>query len=257
MRNQLISSRLVRHVVLAAVGLSIPLAAVAIRAAKAADQGADHAESIFNGKNLDGWKLREENEKPVWSVVSEVKLDPQDHNKLVGSGQGGSEEGILFRGPVEHGVDILTEKQFGDCEVHCEFMVPQDSNSGVYLMGEYEVQILSETSLKKDDQLNKGDCAAIYNTKAPSTQAETEPGTWQTYDIVFRAPRFDANGKKTENAKFISVVFNGKKVQENVEAPEPTGGQLGEERAKGPLLLQGDHGIVAFRNIRVKELPQN
>jgi hypothetical protein len=81
------------------------------------------------------------------------------------------------------------------------------------------------------------------------------PGEWNTYDISFRAPRFDAQGKKTENAKFISVTLNGRKIHENVEVPEPTGGQLpGGERATGPLMFQGNHGIVAFRNVRVKPI---
>ena len=226
---------------------------------RAADERHEGWETLFNGKDLSGWKNRHDTEYDVWTVVSEVKLDPQDKHKLTGAGKGGSEEGVLLRGPSpdgKHGVDLLTEKEFGDCEVHCEFMVPEGSNSGVYLEGEYEVQILSETAHKHDGQLNKGDCGAIYNTKPPSAQAETEPGTWQTYDIVFRAPRFDASGKKTENARFIKVVFNGKTVQENVEAPHPTGSELGAERAKGPLLLQGDHGIVAFRNIRIKPITQ-
>ena len=230
-------------------GLFIVLALIALNVRAADEEG----QALFNGNSLEGWKVRHPDESSVWTVVRDVKLDPSDKSKLIESDRN-SPEGVLFRNPVPHGVDLVSDKEFGDCEAHCEFMVPQGSNSGFYLMGEYEVQILSETFGKKDSELNKGDCGAIYNTKAPSTQAETAPGQWQTYDITFRAPRFDAHGKKIENARFISVIFNGKKIHENVDVPAPTGGQLGEERAKGPILLQGDHGIVAFKNIRVKEL---
>lgn len=209
-------------------------------------------EKLFNGKNLDGWKLRHPTESKIWVVVGGVKIDPRDPDKLVSTGEG---QGVLFRQPVQHGVDLISKQEFGDCEAHCEFMVPHHSNSGFYLMGEYEVQILSDSYQKKDDQLRPGDCGGIYNTKAPSTQAETEPGTWQTYDIVFRAPRFDASGKKIEDARFVSVKFNGKTIQQNVDVPRPTGSELSaKEKSRGPIFLQGDHGVVAFRNIRVKEI---
>jgi hypothetical protein len=133
-------------------------------------------------------------------------------------------------------------------------MVPKGSNSGVYLMGQYEVQVLDSYG-KPDDKLGPGDGGGIYHTKAPSTNAQKAPGEWQSYDIIFRAPRFDADGKKVENAKFIKVVHNGKVIHENVDTPKSTGGELpGGEKAKGPLLFQGDHGCVAFRNVRVKEI---
>ena len=236
-------------VVFASLALSVSL--------RGAREKHDGWQPLFNGKDLAGWKPRHEAEYDVWTVVSDAKLDPHDKNLLHGSGKGGSDEAVLFRGPSpagKHGVDLLSEKEFGDCELHCEFMVPENSNSGVYLQGEYEVQILSETAHKKDADLNQGDCGAIYGVRPPSTQAETEPGTWQTFDIAFRAPRFDGSGKKTRNARFVKVVFNGKTIQENVEVPGTTTSGLGHEHGKGPVLLQGDHGIVAFRNIRVKEL---
>ena len=151
-----------------------------------------------------------------------------------------------------HGTDVYTEKSWGDCQVHAEFMIPDGSNSGVYLMGQYEVQIIS-TFGKPDDKLGPGDCGGVYHTHAPLTNALKPYGQWNTYDITFRAPRFDAAGKKIENARFIEVLFNGKKIHENVEPKGPTGGQLpGGEKPTGPLLLQGDHGICAFRNLRIK-----
>ena len=88
-----------------------------------------------------------------------------------------------------------------------------------------------------------------------STNAAKAPGEWQSFDIVFRAPRFNADGKKTEDAKFVSVKLNGKTIHENVAAPKPTGSELpGGEKPTGPIMLQGDHGPVAFRNIRAKAI---
>src|SRR5206468_9179707 len=98
--------------------------------------------ALFNGKGLTGWKFRDQTGARAWKIVSDVKLDPSDRKKLVGVGEGGGPEGVLLRGAVDHGSDIYTEQTFGDCELHVEFVVPERSNSGVYLMGEYEVQIL-------------------------------------------------------------------------------------------------------------------
>lgn len=208
---------------------------------------------LFNGKDLVGWKLRNPQLAQTWKVVSEVKLDANNPKLLVGSGQGGSLEAALFRGPIDHGSDIMTEKEFGDCQLHIEFMVPKGSNSGVYLMGRYEIQVLDSFG-RPDNQLNMGDCGAIYSARVPTVNASKAPGEWQSFDITFRAPRFDAAGKKTENARFIKVVFNGKTIHENVEVKGGTGGEIGPEKATGPVMLQGDHGIVAYRNIWVKPL---
>ena len=89
----------------------------------------------------------------------------------------------------------------------------------------------------------------------PSKNACREPGQWQTLKIRFRAPRFDAAGKKTANAKFERVELNGQVIHENREVAYPTGAAWhNKEHAEGPLLLQGDHGPVAFRNLRIKTL---
>lgn len=87
--------------------------------------------------------------------------------------------------------------------------------------------------------------------------ASKAPGEWQSFDIAFRAPRFDAAGKKTENAKFLKVQHNGKLIHENVEVTGPTrSAAFSDEQAQGPLKLQGDHGPVAFRNIVLKPLAE-
>jgi hypothetical protein len=220
---------------------------------RAADEAAQGGEVLFNGKDLAGWKLRDPKlADQVWKVVSAVKLDAADPKKLASAGDGGTGDAVLFRQPVPHGSDLFTEKTFGDCEVHVEFVVPKGSNSGVYLMGQYEVQVLDSFG-KADDKLGPGDCGGIYHTQKPDINASKAPGEWQSFDIIFRAPRFDAAGKKVQNAKFVKVMHNGKVIHENVDTPAPTGGELpGGEKARGPLLLQGDHGCVAFRNVRVK-----
>ena len=230
--------------------------AVALLAGGATSWGADEKDGkavLFNGKDLSGWKLRNADAAKTWKVVSELKLDANNPKLLVGSGEGGTAESVMFRTPIEHGSDIMTEKGFGDCELHIEFMVPKGSNSGVYLMGQYEIQVLDSFG-KPDNQLGMGDCGAIYSAKVPSVNASKAPGEWQSFDVTFRAPRFDAAGKKVENAKFIKLVYNGKTIHENVEVKGGTGGQIGPEKATGPLLLQGDHGIVAFRNIWITEV---
>ena len=210
--------------------------------------------ALFNGKDLSGWKLRDEKADPTWKVVSSVKVDPANPKKLIGEGGGGAADSILLRIPVEKATDLISEKSFGDCEVHLEFFLAKDSNSGVFLMGQYEVQITDSFGIP-DNKLQAGECGGIPWLKAPSTNACKKPGEWQTLDIVFRAPKFDATGKKTANAKFVSITLNGKKVQDNLEVPEPTGSELdGGEKPTGPLLLQGNEGVVAFRNVTIKPL---
>ena len=222
--------------------------AAAARDAKRAEQRV----VLFNGKDLTGWKFREEHGSQAWKVVDDVKLDPSDPKKLVGAGVGRGLGGALLRGPVDHGSDLYTEKSFGDCELHVDFMVPRSSNSGVYLMGRYEVQVLDSHG-KPENKLSQGDVGAIYSAAKPLKNASRPAGEWQTFDIVFQAPRFDASGKKTENARFLSVKLNGQDIQKNVEVKGPTGSQLSnDEKPTGPIMLQGDHGVVAFRNLWIR-----
>jgi len=149
---------------------------------------------LFNGRNLDGWKLRNEAHKDSWKVVSQVAIDKSDPKQLVGTGEGGTHDAVLFRAPVAHGSDLLTEESFGDCRLHIELMVPKGSNSGVYLMGRYEVQVFDSFG-KPDDEVTHSDMGGIYSVKAPTTNAAKAPGEWQSLDIIFRAPRFDAAGR--------------------------------------------------------------
>jgi hypothetical protein len=208
--------------------------------------------TLFNGKDLTGWKLRDAKatERSKWAVAGDVKLRKgMERQFAVEPGPG-----VLVNGGDGRGVDLLTETRHGDCELHIEFCVPQVSNSGVYFQGQYEVQILDSYG-KKDEDLRYGDCGGIYNTAPPRTNASRAPGVWQSFDVIFRAPRFDAAGAKTAPARFVRVVHNGILIHENVDVKGPTTAALGgAEKPEGPLMLQGDHGPVAFRNIRLKAL---
>ena len=206
---------------------------------------------LWSGKDLNGWKLRGGEKaaaKTKWSVVGRALLDPNMSDRLFGV----PGDGVLLNGDDGRGVDLLTDLQHGDCELHVEFNVARGSNSGVYFQGQYEVQIL-DSFTKPDKDLKYGDCGGIYNTAAPKTNASRRPGEWQSFDVIFQAPRFDDQGKKIANARFVKVVHNGVLIHENVEVKGPTTAALGgPERPLGPLMLQGDHGPVAFRNLRMK-----
>ena len=205
-------------------------------------------EKPFNGTNFDGWKFRTSNNENCWKIgymtadASALEILPAMVNQIGANWNNAN---------PRKGVDIYTEEKFGDCTVKVEFLITKGSNSGVYLMGEYEVQI-ADSFGKAADRLGQGDMGAIYSAAAPKINAAAEPGTWQKYEIEFVAPKFDASGNKTSNALFKKILLNGKVVQENVEAQGPTGGGLTmKDAAAGPLMLQGDHGPIAFRNIEI------
>ncbi len=231
------------------------LATVLLGLGPPASPAGEEAPTLFNGQELAGWR------KPTgnWTVVKSVSLDPANPEKLALT----PGAGVLINGTDGRTVDLITEAEFGDMEAHVEFCISKHSNSGVYLMGRYEIQIYDSYGVA-EDQYPGIECGGIYprwigeknvEGHSPSVNASKPPGEWQTFDITFRAPRFDANGKKTANAKVVKVVHNGKVIHENIELTGPTRGGLGEdEKPTGPLRLQGDHGPVAFRNLRVQPL---
>jgi hypothetical protein len=234
------------------IGTTLALLGAALLATAADPKDAGEGKPLFDGKDLTGWKLRPGHDpgSSKWEVVSAVRLMEGMPEPL----QGEKGTGVLLNGGDGHGIDLLTEAPHGDCACHVEFNIPKGSNSGVYFLGQYEVQIFDSHG-KKDGELKYGDCGGIYNTAPPRTNVCKAPGEWQTYDVVFRAPRFDASGKKSANARFVKVAFNGTVIHENVEVKGPTTASLGgPEKPEGPLMLQGDHGPVAFRNLRLKPL---
>ena len=207
---------------------------------------------LFNGRDLTGWK------PPLgtWQVVGGVAVDPANPKAFVVESGGG----VLVNSVATKTSDFFSEFEHGDCELHVEFAVPKGSNSGVYLQGRYEVQIFDSFGKA---EVKYSDCGGIYQRdgkpgevfggKAPAQNGSKAPGEWQMFDITFRAPRFDVAGKKTENARFVKIVHNGQVIHENVEVDGPTrSAAFKDEKPAGPIKLQGDHGPVAFRNLRLK-----
>jgi hypothetical protein len=211
--------------------------------------------------DLEAWKAPH----GAWQYVAGVHLKPDDQRLLeADSGKGD----VLYNGPTGRTGNLVTKQAFGDCELHVEFLVPKGSNSGVKLHGHYEVQIADSFG---EEKATASDLGGLYPRAEllpryhhidegypPRVNACLAPGAWQTLDITFRAPRFDAEGKKTSDACFVKVVVNGQVVHENRSLPYPTGHAWhNKELTEGPILLQGDHGPVAFRNIRVHPLGED
>ena len=189
---------------------------------------------LFDGKDLSKWQSLDGSEAS-WKVV----------------------DGVLEVVPGSH--DIVTKEKFEDCKLHVEFRTPipaegdkgqHRGNSGIFLQGRYEIQVLESYGLVQ----TAGDCGSLYSITAPSQNVAKPPMQWQTYDITFRAPRFDADGKKTENGK-LTLIWNGVKVHDNIDIPYPTRNHAMVETAgPGPIELQ-DHGFkVQFRNIWIVPL---
>ena len=155
---------------------------------------------------------------------------------------------MIVNGPKGRARDLITRENFGDVELHLEFMIPKGSNSGVYVMGEYEVQVFDSYGKEK---VGPGDMGGLYGAAAPKVNACKKPGEWQKLVIDFQAPRFQ-DGKRISKAKFLKVVLNDQVIHENVEMNGPTPSCLnGKESPTGPVMFQGDHGPVSFRNIRI------
>jgi len=194
---------------------------------------------------LEGWQFKGDAAKSQWRI-GQALLIPGRSEELLWQPKGAVLKVFELVNTRAQGVDAYTKQEHGDCKLSLEFMVPKGSNSGVYLMGEYEVQILDSFG---KEEVGPGDLGGIYGYSAPKENAAKAPGEWQKMEIDFLAPKFE-EGKKVGNARFLKVVINGKTVQENVEVKAPTLSCLtGKEKPKGPLMLQGDHGPVAFRKM--------
>jgi hypothetical protein len=209
---------------------------------------------LLNGSDLSGW-VAPDNKPQQWITTKAIRWSRTGNPQhLFAKPEPGGTILNTSRGFVNN---IHTVEKFGDMELYLEFLVPKGSNSGVYLHGLYEVQIFD--SYGSWEPLTAVDGGAIYHRwineegvggSAPRVNACRRPGEWQSYYIWFRGPRFDASGRKTENARFLRVLYNGISVQDNVEVDGGTRSHLNiAEAAENPLMIQGDHGPVAFRNI--------
>ncbi len=158
---------------------------------------------------------------------------------------------------VAGGGDAYTRRQFGDFQLHLEFLCPVTaaegqgmSNSGVYLHGRYEVQVLDSYG----DAPAPNGCGAIYAFAAPLSAASKPPGQWQSYDVVFRAPRYGPADQLAEKAR-VTILHNGIVIHNNLEIPRATPGGLDRGHgATGPLMLQYHGDPVRYRNIWIREL---
>jgi len=197
-----------------------------------ANQGNDRV-WLFDGTGLEGWVAQEGGGAPDWTL----------------------HDGVMT---VKKG-NIVSRQTFGDAHIHVEFACPDmpwregqgKGNSGVYIHGAYEIQVLDSYGVEPPTD---GDCAAIYGLQTPLCNACRPPEEWQTYDIVFRAPRIGGGGEVLEKAR-LTLLFNGAVVHNNLVLERATPGGVTEEiRAEGPLLLQ-DHGDpVRYRNVWLKRL---
>jgi hypothetical protein len=220
----------------------------------------DGWDPLLNGTDLAGWKACETGVANEWYTTRFVRYERiLSPTQLSGRA---APSGVILNGPAGRTANLCTERAFGDIEIYLEFMLAKGSNSGVYLQGLYEMQIFD--SWGSTEEMTTSDAGAIYHQwienrgvagSAPRLNAARRPGEWQSYQAWFRAPRFDASGNKTQPARFLRVLLNGQMVQSDVDVAGPTRAALTlPEASEHPLMLQGDHGPVAFRNIHVRPL---
>ena len=197
--------------------LTVAFVTVSLLYARAAEE--DGFRPLFNGKDTTGWHLRNPSGHNSWSV----------------------ENGILKNtvGKDAHGTDLVTDEKFLNFTVKYEYMVPDNSNSGFYLRGRHEIQILGDYA---KGSTSLGGNGAIYNFKAPDKFASKPGNEWQTVEATMIGDK-------------ITVVLNGVKIHDNVECRKATGSEIDNKIGEpGPIFLQGDHGTVSFQNIQIKEL---
>jgi hypothetical protein len=234
--------------------------------------------ALFNGKDLSGWTFRNPSAKKVWVVCDDVRLDPADPARLLPIGAGGTPDAVVLCGSDGRGSDIMTAQNYYDYELHVEFTVPKGSNSGVYNRGLYEIQVFDSFGVPK---LGFHDCGALYERAYPKENLSKPPGAWQTYDITMSGKKLSLvwNGKpvykdqdvrygETDHDAFVRL--NGENASKapalRVKLQEKDGkyvGYFGDGGTRasldgidrpGPILLQGDHGPVAYRRIRIRPL---
>ncbi len=184
----------------------------------AAPQSVEWGEAIelFNGKDLDGWRLMDPEQDQFWKAVDGVLVND-----------------VSDEGDVGEGTGLITDGTFTNFKLHLEFKYPKGSNSGIYLRGRHEVQI--EDGFGKEPFSRN--ISGVYGFIDPSENAARKAGEWQSMDITLLG-------------RFVTVVLNDTTVIDNQEIPGITGGALdSNEGEPGPIFIQGDHGPISFRNI--------
>ncbi|MCK8492381.1 DUF1080 domain-containing protein [Spirosoma sp. RP8] len=209
---------------------------------------------------------------PNWRIVGNVRAELGKPNVLVTEKGTGILASIpLDKAPADpknpYKYNLFTTIEHGDLDLELDYMMASKSNSGVYLQGRYEIQLFDSWDnvgwgLQSPRTVDNGSIYERSDARRPEGQqnydghparqnASRAPGLWQHLKISFQAPRFNTNGQKTDNARMIRVELNGVVIHEDVELSGPTlAAAFNDEKPMGPLMLQGDHGAVAFRNIR-------
>ena len=181
--------------------------------------------TLFDGKSFEGWKFRSSGSQGHWQVTEQGELDNAEHG----------------------GVDIYTEWTFMDCDLHIEFKYTKGSNSGVYLQGRYEIQVLDSFGQPPVDY----QCGALYRLVTPSENVTRPVGEWQSFDVEFKSAGIDDNGRIVPAG--MTLRHNDVLTIDKAEIPRATGGEMNRRYLEpGPILLQGTHGPVTFRNIKVR-----
>jgi len=195
---------------------------------------------LFDGSSLDGWMTEKDSTVAKWHLNKDGSMTVADKTG-----------------------NIRTKQEFGDVQLHIEWSSPKEiqregqnrGNSGVFLNGIYEVQVLDNND---NDTYVNGQVASIYKQHTPLAMASVPSGEWNTYDIIYHAPEFNADGGKIKSGT-LTVLHNGVLVQDHVEIKGNTpyiGWPKNLPHGKGPLMLQdhGDNSRVSYRNIWVREL---
>lgn len=207
----------------------------------AADAPSD-AIVLFDGSNLDEWIMEKDGSPADW-IVKDGYMEVPPNDKTVGG-------------------YIQTKREFGDVQLHIEFATPSEvsgnsqgrGNSGVFLLGGYEIQVLDSYENKS---YADGQASALYGYKPPLVNACRKPGEFQTYDIIFEAPKWDAEGNLLKKA-YVTVIHNGVVTHHRQDMLGPSGhkrvANYNQVRDKGPIKLQNHGNPTRFRNIWVREL---
>ena len=196
-----------------------------------------------------------------WQLGGGIAGDPRREKMIVAI----PGTGVLINHPTDAAKSPLrTTWEHGDIELELDFLMPLGSNSGIYLMGRYELQLADSWGVKAPTFADAGGIYQRWDDArgtgkegfegiAPRANASRAPGLWQHLRIEFQAPRFNAAGAKTSNARFLKVTLNDFVIHENVEVTGPTqGAAFPDEQPLGPLVVQGDHGAIALRAITTK-----
>ena len=226
---------------------------------------------LLNGTNLDGWSfVKSSDTRPRggsnWMATTAVVWGGTN-NPFVLVGRPGHPGGVIVNTAYTNmaAPNLLSDKKMGDFELWAEFMIPKTSNSGLFVAGIYEMQIWDSFGIVP--RLETDRTGALYHYAAglingveggtvPLVRAERDHGQWNAYHVWYQAPRFDASGKKIQNAKMLRVLLNGQLIHENKERLGRTVAtpEIPEAEINPVVGLQGDHGYVAFRNIYVRPL---